>query len=300
MALPQTQIRTSLFKKSTEKSIPTSEWTEDMVNELNIKRVPAKDFAEVCGHVFDPNQLSAEAKEVHATTYSAEDLLNFEYVEEPGQAAKHSLTVYVFFDQLRQTLLFKRAKPVVERKVDLLCEKCAEVVGFARAPFSLTAEKLSFSLGGVEITSESDLLVIENNDRLLLLLFEDKHYSNYKGKKGLWQICGEMIGSILYNANKVGVEKYEKWEMFGVRFSSEEVTFYQTVATQKQIINLWEGYKPAEPIQVHICPGENALGKHGLSLADPTERQKVMEHLTSMKQWLQKDLPKKRVKTSRI
>ncbi len=120
---------------------------------------------------------------------------------------------------------------------------------------------------------------------LVLLIFEDKHFYNYKGKKGLYQIIGELVGAALHNDRETE-SKRKTWNLFGVRLSSEDVTFYSCNLVQSQLEALRGGFLP-DAIEVRYYHGENAIGRHGLSLVDPEERSEVLQNLMNIKHFLE-------------
>jgi len=168
----------------------------------------------------------------------------------------------IFFDALEETVLFKTLNQQ-ERKIDIMAERLCQVVLLQRQPFKVTGERLKFHLADTKIKSESDLLVIELDSRIVVLVFEDKHNNKYKGQRGLFQIAGEMVGSCLFNMALIAKEEgtadenqAEDTEMFGVRIRSDEVTFFQLSINADQLEALRLGTKPKDEITITMYPPE--------------------------------------------
>jgi len=267
----------------------TSKWSEEIVTELNISFVEEDDFSTICDYKVQEEDYSKPALEVRDSDFDAKSIFEMDYEEEDLQA--HTID---FFACLRESLNYKDQGFQEERKVDMLSECLARLVKFNRRPFRLTAEKLHFTVGGTTITSESDLLVIQLEDNLIMLIFEDKHRKNYKGKNGLWQIAGEMVGGLLFNLNTLVKEKEKEDQekvveedvvdddnrMYAIRLSSDEVTFFQTELSSEQLLALRHGDIP-KPVIIHSYP-KAEHGKHGLALGKPDEREKALEYLLAI------------------
>jgi len=191
-----------------------------------------------------------------------------------------------FFSRLEQECQKKSSKELEdERKTDYLAMDFARLTALRKRPFLLTAELVAFIIGATRITtSKSDLLVVKLNESLVLRIMEDRHTDDYRGKKGCWQIAGEMIGYCLYNlANeskkqKASVEVVaQDKEMYGIRFIRDELAFFHLKLTKEQLLDLRCGIVPEEEVVIHAYPPRQQH-QHGLSLLEPATRKEAFEN----------------------
>jgi len=224
--------------------------------------------------------LHKRAAKVHHQPYTAQNIkaLTFETHTSPY--------LLEFFKALRTVLVQADEGQRNEVNVDGLTRKLLGLIGFELGDFGVCSKSLILRLGELECKSKADLLVVQKTDTTesIVITVEDKDAANTN--LGIYQTLAEMVAAIQYNDAKHTADsngRRQQEVMFGLRIVGDEVTFLKITMMQNQMDALLAARKPKQPIPAVIFP----RGGAGLSLAVPETRDKIIEHLSLLKNHLE-------------
>jgi len=199
---------------------------------------------------------------------------------------------YRFFEQLKVAVLNATSPDIKStKKIDLLAHSLITLCGLEDYPFSLTAEKLNFNIGGRDLSTEDDVYLVQEYDsRRIQIMLHSIHFANYSGNKGAYHLIGNMLAAVLHN-DRITFRKEAEFSVFGLRLSGDELSIFVLDVTRQQLDHLLEGSMPSSPIKVLFFPGVSLQsGHHGLSLSDPTQRYTALNCILRIEKYLRENI----------